>query len=61
MLRFLTDSHVPPQIAKAAERLAAIEVIPLRDWRGGVYLHESDPKLIALAFDERLTIVTSTT
>jgi hypothetical protein len=58
MLRFLTDSHVPPHIAKAAARLAAVEVIPLREWHGGLYLHEIDPKIIERAWDEGLTILT---
>jgi hypothetical protein len=58
MLRLLTDSHVPPAVAKSARRLAALDIIPLRDWHGGLYLHESDARLLALAWDERRTLVT---
>jgi len=58
MLRFLTDSHVPPAISQAARKLGSLEITPLREWHGGIYLHEHDPKLLALAWDERLTIVT---
>lgn len=58
MLRFLTDSHVSPATARAVRRLAAGEIIPLREWHGGIYLHEADPKLLAIAWQERLTIVT---
>jgi hypothetical protein len=58
MLRLLTDSHVPPAIAAAARRQGRLEITPLRDWHGGIYLHEQDPKLLALAWQERMTIVT---
>lgn len=58
MLRFVTDSHVPPAIAKAARKLASLEIAPLRDWRGGLYLHESDERLLVLAWEARVTLVT---
>jgi len=47
MLRFLTDSHVPPAISQAARKLGSLEITPLREWHGGIYLHEHDPKLLA--------------
>ena len=58
MLRLVTDSHVPPAVGKAARRLAPLDITPLRDWRSGVYLHESDARLLALAWEDRLTLVT---
>lgn len=58
MLRLLLDSHVPPDIAKAARRAAPLTITPLRDWHGGRYLNESDARLLALAWRERMTIVT---
>lgn len=58
MLRLLTDSHVPPGIARAARKLARLEIVPLREWHGGACLHEEDPRLLALAWDERFSIVT---
>ena len=58
MLRFLTDSHVPPGVAIAARKLASAQIIPLREWHGGIHLHEEDPRLLQLASDEKLTIVT---
>ena len=58
MLRLVTDSHVPPAVAKAARRLTAIDITALRDWHGGLYLHESDERLLALAWEDRVTLVT---
>jgi hypothetical protein len=58
MLRVVTDSHVPPVVAKAARKLAPLEITALRDWHGGLYLHESDWRLLALAWEERVTLVT---
>src|SRR5436309_15762550 len=58
MLRLVTDSHVPPAVAKAAHKLATLEIAALRDWHGGLYLNESDPRLLALAWEERVTLVT---
>lgn len=58
MLRIVTDSHVAPAVTKAARRLASLNIVPLRDWHGGVYLHESDPRLLALAWEERITLMT---
>ena len=58
MLHFLTDAHVPPAIAKAARSLGSFTIIPLREWHGGIYLQEEDPKLLALAWEEQSTIVT---
>jgi hypothetical protein len=58
MLRLLTDSHVPPAVARAARKLAPIDVTPLRDWRGGRHLHESDARLLELAWEDRLTFLT---
>jgi len=58
MLRFLSDSHVPLAICDAFRKMSAGQIVSLRDWQGGVHLHELDPKLIELAWEERLTIVT---
>jgi hypothetical protein len=58
MLRLVTDSHVPPAVAKAARKLAALDIVPLRDWHGGVYLNEPDARLLALAWEDRVTLVT---
>ena len=58
MLRLVTDSHVPPAVAKAARKLAGLEITPLRDWHGGQYLNESDARLLALAWQDRVTLVT---
>src|SRR5437868_9502846 len=58
MLRLLTDSHVPPDIANAARKLAPLHITPLRDWHGGQHLHESDARLLALSWEERVTLVT---
>jgi hypothetical protein len=58
MLRLVTDSHVPPAVAQTARKLAALDITPLRDWHGGLYLHESDARLLALAWEDRVTLVT---
>jgi len=58
MLRVVTDSHVPPAVAQAVRRLAAMEITPLRMWQSGVHLHETDARLLALAWEERVTLVT---
>lgn len=58
MLRLVTDSHVPPAVAKAARKLAALDIIPLRDWHGGLYLNESDARLLVVAWEERVSLVT---
>jgi hypothetical protein len=58
MLRLLLDSHIPPDIATASRRLAALSITPLRDWHRGLYLNESDAHLLARAWNERVTMVT---
>ena len=58
MLRLVTDSHVPPAVAEAARKLAALEITALRDWHSGLYLHESDPRLLAVAWEDLVTLVT---
>lgn len=58
MLRLVTDSHVPPAVATAARKLATMEITALRDWHGGAHLHETDHRLLALAWDDRVTLVT---
>jgi len=58
MLRFLTDSHVPPAVCDAFRKICPGQIVSLRDWHGGGYLHELDPKLLQLAWEEGLTIVT---
>jgi len=58
MLRLLTDSHVPPAIAETAATMAALEIVALRDWHSGLYLHESDARLLVLAWEDRVTLVT---
>ena len=58
MLRLVTDSHVPPAVAKAARRLAAVDITALGDWHGGLYLHESDERLLALAWEAHITLIT---
>jgi hypothetical protein len=44
MLRFLTDSHVPPAISRAVRKLADLQIVPLREWHGGIHLHEEGSK-----------------
>ena len=58
MLRLLTDSHVPPKVAEAVRRMVPAEIIPLREWHGGNYLHQEDQVLLEIAWQEKLTIVT---
>ena len=58
MLRLVLDSHVPPAVAKATRKLAALDVVPLSDWHREVYLHEPDARLLALAWDDQTTVVT---
>jgi hypothetical protein len=58
MLRLVTDGHVPPAVAKTARKFAALDITPLRDWHGGQYLNESDARLLALAWEDRATLVT---
>ena len=38
--------------------MAPLDIITLRDWQGGQYLHESDARLLALAWTDRATLVT---
>ena len=57
MLRLVMDSHVPPAVAPAARKLAPLGITALRDWHGGVYLHETDARLLALAWEERVTLL----
>src|SRR5438552_2001318 len=58
MLRLVTDSQVPPTVAKTARKLAALNIPALRDWHGGLYLNEADARLLTLAWEERVTLVT---
>lgn len=58
MWRIVTDSHVPPAVAKAARKVAPLDITALRDWRDGRYLHESDRRLLAVAWEARVTLVT---
>jgi len=58
MLRLVTDSHVPPAVARAARRFAPLAITALRDWHGGRDLDETDQRLLALAWEERVTLVT---
>jgi hypothetical protein len=58
MLRLVTDSHVPPAIAKSARRVASLDITALRDWHGGLYLNESDARLLSLAWEDKVTLVT---
>lgn len=58
MLRLLTDSHLSPEIALAARKLASLNITPLRDWKNGINLHKKDSELLFLAAEEELTIVT---
>jgi len=57
MLRILTDSHVPPDIALAVRKIVPLSLTPLREWHVGNYLHAEDPQLLQLAWEERLTIL----
>lgn len=45
-------------MAKACQKLAGMDVIALRDWHDGIYLNESDARLLVLAWEERITLVT---
>jgi hypothetical protein len=58
VLRLLTDSHVPPAVCEAARKLEPLDITALRTWHGGVYLHERDARLLALAWEDSVTIVT---
>jgi hypothetical protein len=58
MLRLVTDSHVPPAVAKAARKLTSLDITAPRDWHGGLHLHESDARLLALARDDGVTLFT---
>jgi hypothetical protein len=58
MLRIVTDSHIPPAVSKAARKLAPMQITRLRDWHGGIYLNDSDPRLLALAWEESVTLAT---
>jgi hypothetical protein len=58
MLRLVTDAHVPLAVAKTARKLADLDIRPLQDWHGGRYLDESDRRLLVLAWEERVTLVT---
>jgi len=58
MLRLLTDAHVPLAVAKTARKAILSNITALCDWHGGRYLDESDTRLLALAWEERVTIVT---
>lgn len=58
MLRLVTDSHVPPAVARAARKLGSVPISALRDWHEGAYLHESDARLLELAWEERTTLLT---
>lgn len=58
MLRLVTDSHVPPAVIEAARKLAPLGICPLRDWHNGLHLHQPDARLLALAWEDRVTLVT---
>ncbi len=58
-LRLLLDAHVAPAVAKGlARRCAGLQVLPLRDWRGGMFLDVADADLLEAAAQEGLTLVT---
>ena len=58
MLRLVTDSHIPPAVARTARKFVPRDIMPLRDWHAGIYLHESDERSLALAWDDRVTLIT---
>jgi len=58
MLRLVTDAHVPLAVSKTARKLGVVDITPLQDWHGGRYLDESDSRLLALAWEEGVTLVT---
>src|SRR6266496_3725598 len=58
MLRLVTDAHVPPAVSKTVRKLAGLDILALQEWHGGRYLDESDPRLLALAWEDRVTLVT---
>ena len=45
-------------MAKAARKLAVVDITALRDWHGGVYLLETDARLLAPAWEDRVTLAT---
>jgi hypothetical protein len=52
MLRLLTEGHVSPGISVAAKKAAGLNILPLRDWHGGIHLHKKDSELLSLAWSE---------
>lgn len=59
MLRLLTDEHISPTVAAAAQGLCAeMDITALRDWQQGHFLSASDEVLLHEAHAASLTLVT---
>ena len=58
-LRFLTDEHISPVVAREARRkCSGISIITIQEWRDGSFLGSQDHVFLPEASKEGLTFVT---
>ena len=57
-LRFLTDEHISPAVAREARRhCAGLSVISMREWHDGAFLGSKDEVVVSEASREGLVFV----
>jgi hypothetical protein len=57
-MRLLLDEHVHPAVAAGLRATGVAEVVALRDWQQGVYMHVDDDILLRAAYSAGWTLVT---
>jgi predicted nuclease of predicted toxin-antitoxin system len=58
-LKLLLDEHISPSIAVAlSKNRSRIDVLAIRDWHHGVFLNQSDDRILAAAQKENRVLVT---
>ena len=56
-MKLLLDAHIPPAVVKATN-VEGVDIVALRDWRGGIYLEADDDVILRAAYAEARTLVT---
>jgi hypothetical protein len=57
-VRLLLDEHIDPAVAPGLHCLRTVEVIALRDWEQGAFLHTDDQIILRAARTNGWTLVT---
>jgi len=57
-MMFLLDEHISPEVSTICAQQGYEIAVPLRDWKKGAFLGQSDEKLLAEAAREGMILVT---